>query len=67
MGFPVTQMNKVIPKNLWITQVIRALTVTTLHSLYLPIVKTPVVGASLFVDNLAGCHPIRLHLPPTAF
>ena len=78
-------MNKVIPKNLWIDQVIHALTVTkawvihaltvttsringhnTIYSLYLPIVKTPVVGASLFGDNLAGCHPNRLHLPPTA-
>ena len=78
-------MNKVIPKNLWIEQVIHALTVTkawvvhaltvtksringhhTIYSLYLPIVKTPVVGASLFGDNLAGCHPNRLHLPPTA-
>ena len=78
-------MNKVIPKTLWIEQVIHALTVTkawvihaltvtksringhhTIYSLYLPIVKTPVVGASLFGDNLAGCHPNRLHLPPTA-
>jgi hypothetical protein len=78
-------MNKVIPKTLWIDQVIHALTVTkawvihaltvttsringhnTIYSLYLPIVKTPVVGASLFGDNLAGCHPSRLHLPPTA-
>ena len=78
-------MNKVIPKTLWIDQVIHALTVTkawvihaltvtksringhhTIYSLYLPIVKTPVVGASLFGDNLAGCHPNRLHLPPTA-
>lgn len=78
-------MNKVIPKNLWIEQVIHALTVTkewvihaltvtksringhhTIYSLYLPIVKTPVVGASLFGDNLAGCRPNRLHLPPTA-
>ena len=78
-------MNKVIPKNLWIDQVINALTVTmvwvihaltvtksringhhTIYSLYLPIVKTPVVGASLFGDNLSGCHPNRLHLPPTA-
>lgn len=78
-------MNKVIPKNLWIEQVVHALTVTkewvihaltvtksringhhTIYSLYLPIVKTPVVGASLFGDNLAGCHPNRLHLPPTA-
>ena len=78
-------MTKVIPKNLWIDQVIHALTVTkewvihaltvtnsringhhTIYSLYLPIVKTPVVGASLFGDNLAGCHPNRLHLPPTA-
>ena len=76
---------KVIPKTLWIDQVIHALTVTkawvihaltvttsringhhTIYSLYLPIVKTPVVGASLFGDNLAGCHPNRLHLPPTA-
>jgi hypothetical protein len=54
--------------------VVHALTVTisringhhTIYSLYLPIVKTPVVGASLFGDNLAGCHPNRLHLPPTA-
>lgn len=79
-------MNKVIPKNLWIDQVIHALTVTkawvihaltvtksringhhTIYSLYLPIVKTPVVGASLFGDNLTGCHPNRLHLPTTAF
>ena len=79
-------MSKVIPKTLWIEQVIHALTVTkawvihaltvtksringhhTIYSLYLPIVKTPVVGASLFGDNLAGCHPNRLHLPPTAF
>jgi hypothetical protein len=78
-------VNKVIPKTLWIDQVIHALTVTkawvvhaltvttsringhhTIYSLYLPIVKTPVVGASLFGDNLAGCHPNRLHLPPTA-
>lgn len=78
-------MNKVIPKNLWIEQVVHALTVTkewvihaltvtksringhhTIYSLYLPIVKTPVVGASLFGDNLAGCRPNRLHLPPTA-
>ncbi len=78
-------MNKVIPKTLWIDQVIHTLTVTkawvihaltvttsringhhTIYSLYLPIVKTPVVGASLFGDNLAGCHPNRLHLPPTA-
>jgi hypothetical protein len=78
-------VNKVIPKNLWIDQVIHALTVTkawvvhaltvttsringhhTIYSLYLPIVKTPVVGASLFGDNLAGCHPNRLHLLPTA-
>lgn len=78
-------MSKVIPKTLWIDQVIHALTVTkawvihaltvtisringhhTIYSLYLPIVKTPVVGASLFGDNLAGCHPNRLHLPPTA-
>lgn len=78
-------MNKVIPKNLWIDQVIHALTVTvalvihaltvtksringhrTIYSLYLPIFKTPVVGASLFGDNLAGCHPNRLHLSPTA-
>jgi hypothetical protein len=78
-------MTKVIPKSLWIDQVIHALTVTkawvihaltvttsringhhTIYSLYLPIVKTPVVGASLFGDNLAGCHPNRLHLPPTA-
>jgi hypothetical protein len=78
-------MHKVIPKTLWIDQVIHALTVTkawvihaltvtisringhhTIYSLYLPIVKTPVVGASLFGDNLAGCHPNRLHLPPTA-
>lgn len=78
-------MTKVIPKKLWIEQVIHALTVTkawvihaltvtksringhhTIYSLYLPIVKTPVVGASLFGDNLAGCHPNRLHLPPTA-
>ena len=78
-------MNKVIPKNLWIDQVIHALTVTktwvihaltvtksringhhTIYSLYLPIVKTPVVVASLFGDNLAGCHPNRLHLLPTA-
>ncbi len=78
-------MTKVIPKNLWIDQVIHALTVTkewvihaltvtisringhhTIYSLYLPIVKTPLVGASLFGDNLAGCHPNRLHLPPTA-
>jgi hypothetical protein len=78
-------MNKVIPKTLWIDQVIHALTVTkawvihaltvtksringhhTINSLYLPIVKTPVLGASLFGDNLAGCHPNRLHLPPTA-
>lgn len=78
-------MSKVIPKTLWIDQVIHALTVTkawvihaltvttsringhhTIYSLYLPIVKTPVVGASLFGDNLAGCHPNRLHLLPTA-
>jgi hypothetical protein len=78
-------MTKVIPKNLWIEQVIHALKVTTawvihalkvttlrikghhtINSLYIPIVKTPVVGASLFGDNLAGCHPNRLHLPPTA-
>ena len=78
-------MTKVIPKSLWIDQVIHALTVTkewvihaltvttsringhhTIYNLYLPIVKTPVVGASLFGDNLAGCHPNRLHLPPTA-
>jgi hypothetical protein len=45
MGFPVTQMNKVIPKNLWITQVIRALTVTTLHSLYLPVINIPIAGS----------------------
>jgi len=78
-------VTKVIPKDLWIEQVIHALTVTkewvihaltvtksringhnTIYSLYLPIVKTPVVGASLFGDNLAGCHTNRLHLPPTA-
>ena len=78
-------MNKVIPKNLWIEQVIHALKVTTawvihalkvttlrikghhtINSLYLPIFKTPVLGASLFGDNLAGCHPNRLHLPPTS-
>lgn len=78
-------MIEVIPKNLWIEQVIHALTVTkewvihaltvtnsringhhTIYSLYLPIFKTPVVGASLFGDNLAGCHPNRLHLPSTA-
>ena len=32
----------------------------------LPISKKPLVGASLFGDNLAGCHPSRLHLLPTA-
>lgn len=64
-------MNKVIPKTLWIDQVIHALTVTkawvvhaltvttsringhnTIYSLYLPIVKTPVVGASLLGTTL---------------
>jgi hypothetical protein len=78
-------MTKVIPKNLWIEQVIHALKVTTawvihalkvttlrikghltINSLYVPIFKTPVLGASLFGDNLAGCHPNRLHSLPTA-
>jgi len=78
-------LTKVIPKNLWIEQVIHALKVTTgwvihalkvtisrikghppINSLYLPIFKTPVLGASLFGDNLAGCHPNRLHSLPTA-
>jgi len=78
-------MTKVIPKKLWIEQVIHALTVAkflaihaltvahpringriTINSLYLPILKKPLVGATLFGDNLAGCHPSRLHLLPTA-
>ena len=78
-------MTKVIPKNLWIEQVIHALTVAkfwaihaltvahlringriTINSLYLPLLKNPLVGATLFGDNLAGCHPSRLHLLPTA-
>ena len=78
-------MTKVIPKKLWIGQLIHALTVawmrvihalkvagsrikgcTPINSLYHPLVNTPLVGASLFGDNLAGCHPNRLHLPPTA-
>ena len=77
---------KVIPKDLWIDQVIHALTVTkawvihaltvtksringhrTIYILYLPIVKTPVVGASPYGDKSATCHPNGLHLPPTAF
>jgi hypothetical protein len=76
---------KVIPKKLWIEQVIHALTVAkfltihaltvahlringriTINSLYLPILKKPLVGATLFGDNLAGCRPSRLHLLPTA-
>ena len=79
------KINKVIPKKLWIGQLIHALTVAwiwvihalkvagsrikgcaTINSLYHPLVNTPLVGASLFGDNLAGCHPNRLHLPPTA-
>ena len=78
-------MNKVIPKKLWIEQVIHALTVAkflaihaltvahlringriTINSLYLPILKKPLVGATLFGDNLAGCRPSRLHSLPTA-
>jgi len=78
-------MTKVIPKKLWIEQVIHALTVAnfraihaltvaparingriTINSLYLPILKKPLVGATLFGDNLAGCHPSRLHSLPTA-
>jgi hypothetical protein len=81
----VISINKVIPKKLWIEQVIHALTVAkflaihaltvasvringriTINSLYLPLLKKPVVGATLFGDNLAGCHPSRLHLLPTA-
>jgi hypothetical protein len=81
----VISINKVIPKKLWIEQVIHALTVAkfwaihaltvapvringriTINSLYLLLLKNPVVGASLFGDNLTGCHPIRLHLLPTA-
>ena len=66
-------MVKVIPKKLWIRQLIHALTVAgtrikgcdPINSLYHPLVNTPLVGASLFGDNLAGCHPSRLHLPPT--
>lgn len=76
---------KVIPKDLWIDQVIHALTVTkawvvhaltvttsringhhTIYSLYLPIVKTPVVGASPYGDKSATCPPTGLHLLPTA-
>ena len=80
------QMAKVIPKNLWIEQVIHALTVTTnavIHALTVtksringhhtnkepvsfPVIGIPVVGASLFGDNLSGCHPISLLLLPTA-
>jgi hypothetical protein len=67
-------MAEFIPKNLWIEQVIHALTVATvringritINSLYLPLLKNPLVGATLFGDNLAGCHPNRLHLLPTA-
>jgi hypothetical protein len=78
-------MIKVIPKKLWIEQVIHALTVAkflavhaltvahlringriTINSLYPPLIKNPLVGATLFGDNLAGCRPSRLHLLPTA-
>lgn len=76
-------MNKVIPKSLWIKQVIHALTVTkkwVIHALtvtssringhppnkepVVPVFKNPIVGAAHFGDNLTGCHPNRLHLPP---
>jgi hypothetical protein len=29
----------------------------TIYSLYLPILNIPIVGATLFGDNLAGCLP----------
>lgn len=53
-------MNKVIPKTLWTDQVIQALTVTKLHikrhhtiyNLYVSVVKTPAVDASLFGTTL---------------
>lgn len=54
--------------------VVHALTVPALRincpatnkSLYSPISKTPVVGATPNGDNLAGCRPTGLHLLPTA-
>jgi len=55
--------------------VIHALTVTksringhhTIYSLYLPIVKTPVVGALPYGDKSATCRPNGLHLFPYKF
>lgn len=37
-----------------------------IKSLYLPVEKSPVVGAAPNGDNPAGCHPTGLHLLPTA-
>ena len=73
--------SKVIPKKLWIVQVIHALTVPAnrvIHALtvpplringpgtnkepVLPVINTPVVGASPFVHNPVGLHTNRLAL-----
>lgn len=65
---------QVFPKNLWIEKVNHVLKLASLRikgsitnkEPVLPLFKTPVVGASLFGDNLAGCLPNRLHLLATA-